>query len=37
MILASIPHSLLLFAPILPPNYPYIVTFHLVSGVNNKN
>ena len=37
MILASITHSLLLLAPILTPNYPYIVTFHLVSGGNDKN
>ena len=33
MILASsIPHRLFPLAPILPLDYPYIVTFHLVSG-----
>ena len=40
MILAGIPHRLFLLAPILPLNYPYIVTFHLVSsdlrGGNDK-
>ena len=32
MILDSISHRLFLLAPILPLNYPYTVTFDLVSG-----
>ena len=41
MIVTSILHRLFLLAPTLPLNYPYIVTFHLVSGDlqggNNRN
>ena len=31
---ASIPHRQFLLAPTLPLNYPYIGTFHLVSGIS---
>ena len=41
VIVTSILHRLFLLAPTLPLNYPYIVTFHLVSGDlqggNNRN